>query len=60
MTLEKGQMSNVPQLGAYIHRVEPSHLSRWAVLRILLETESMMMMTNTMIYSVLVAQFRRF
>ena len=60
MTLEKPQMRNIPQLGAYIHRVKPSHLSWWAVLRILLETESMMMMTNTMICSVLVAQFRRF
>ena len=47
------------QEGAYIHCVEPSHLTRWTVLRILAETEPMTM-SDAMISALLVAQFRRF
>ena len=58
-TLEKPRTSFVPQSGAYIHRVEPSHLTWRAVFRILTETEPMTV-TNTMISALLIAQLRRF
>ena len=58
-TLETPQTSKISPQGAYIHRVEPSHLTWWAVLGISIETESMKM-SNTMIYTLLIAQFGRF
>ena len=47
------------QLGAYIYRVEPSHLSWGAVFRILTDTKPMTI-ANTMMSTLLVAQLRRF
>lgn len=49
----------MPQPRAYIHCVEPSHLTLRTILRILTETEPMAM-TNAMISTLLVAQLRRF
>ena len=43
----------MPELGAYIHCVEPSHLTRRTVLRILTKTEAMTM-TNAVISALLV------
>lgn len=49
----------MPHLRAYIHGVEPSHLTRRAVLGVSTETEPMTI-TNAMINTLLVAQLRRF
>lgn len=48
----------MPQHGAYIHSVKPSHLTRRTVLGVLTDTEPMTM-ANAMIRALLVAQLRR-
>ena len=58
-TLEKPRTSNTPQVETYIHRVEPSHLTRRTVLGVLTRTEPMPM-TDAMINALLIAQLGRF